>query len=170
MSLLWWKGHMCYLISFCFVFQISGEWMFGATLCDMWTTCDLLCCTASILHLLAIAWDRYIFVAKYVHFKRIALLFVIIIGTQYHFHFYRYWAVTQVNYIHQRNFRTIGTMILMIWLTSVIVSLAPLMGWKDEKFMERIEAGKCMVRIHSYYQSTRKYKRAVFLLWRSRIC
>ena len=55
-------------------------------------------------------------------------------------------------------------MILMIWLTSVIVSLAPLMGWKDEKFMERIEAGKCMVRIHSYYQSTRKYKRAVFLL------
>ena len=58
-------------------------------------------------------------------------------------------------------------MILMIWLTSVIVSLAPLMGWKDEKFMERIEAGKCMVRIHSYYQSTIKYKIAVFLLIRS---
>ena len=52
----------------------------------------------------------------------------------------------------------------MIWLTSVIVSLAPLMGWKDEKFMERIEAGKCMVRIHSYYQGTGKYKKVVFSL------
>ena len=44
--------------NFLFVFKISKEWMFGATLCDMWTTCDLLCCTASILHLLAIATDR----------------------------------------------------------------------------------------------------------------
>ena len=81
-------------------------------------------------------------------------LFVIIMATQFHIYLCRYWAVTQVNYIHQRNFRTIGTMILMIWLTSVIVSLAPLMGWKDEQFLERIEAGRCMVRTHFYYEST----------------
>ena len=65
---------------------------------------------------------------------------------------FRYWAVTQVNYIHQRNFRTIGTMILLIWLTSVIVSLAPLMGWKDDNFLRRINEDKiCMVRLSSLF-------------------
>ena len=38
--------------------QISGSWIFGPFLCDMWTSSDVLCCTASILHLLAIALDR----------------------------------------------------------------------------------------------------------------
>ena len=40
------------------VLQISGSWIFGPFLCDMWTSSDVLCCTASILHLLAIALDR----------------------------------------------------------------------------------------------------------------
>ena len=39
-------------------FQISKEWTFGSELCEMWTMSDVLCCTASILHLLAIAVDR----------------------------------------------------------------------------------------------------------------
>ena len=39
-------------------FQISQEWTFGSGLCEMWTMSDVLCCTASILHLLAIAIDR----------------------------------------------------------------------------------------------------------------
>ena len=38
--------------------QISKEWTFGSELCEMWTMSDVLCCTASILHLLAIAVDR----------------------------------------------------------------------------------------------------------------
>ena len=70
---------------------------------------------------------------------------------------FRYWAVTQVNYIHQRNIRTIGTMILLIWLTSVIVSLAPLMGWKDEDFLRRINEDKtCMVILSSFYIINKK--------------
>ena len=44
---------------FPFFFQISKEWTFGSQLCEMWTMSDVLCCTASILHLLAIAVDRY---------------------------------------------------------------------------------------------------------------
>ena len=130
--------------------------MFGGVLCDMWTTCDLLCCTASILHLLAIAWDRQ----KHINFiydqihscwdVQIAILQNMIINNYILKHnstfIFRYWAVTQVNYIHQRNFRTIGTMILLIWLTSVIVSLAPMFGLKDKDYDKRIDAGMCMVR------------------------
>ena len=67
---------------------------------------------------------------------------------------FRYWAVTQVNYIHQRNFRTIGTMILLIWITSVIVSVAPLMGWNDDNFLRRINEDKiCMVRLSYLFTS-----------------
>ena len=40
------------------LFQISNAWTFGPQLCDMWTSSDVLCCTASILHLVAIAVDR----------------------------------------------------------------------------------------------------------------
>jgi len=38
--------------------QISRGWILGPELCDMWTSSDVLCCTASILHLVAIAVDR----------------------------------------------------------------------------------------------------------------
>lgn len=41
------------------MYEITSSWPLGPELCDMWTSADVLCCTASILHLLAIAIDRY---------------------------------------------------------------------------------------------------------------
>ncbi|XP_015608968.1 5-hydroxytryptamine receptor [Cephus cinctus] len=41
------------------VYEINSRWSLGPELCDMWTISDVLCCTASILHLVAIAVDRY---------------------------------------------------------------------------------------------------------------
>lgn len=41
------------------VYEVTEEWVLAPELCDVWTCCDVLCCTASILHLLAIAVDRY---------------------------------------------------------------------------------------------------------------
>lgn len=38
--------------------EVSKQWLLGATMCDMWTCSDVLSCTASILHLCAIALDR----------------------------------------------------------------------------------------------------------------
>lgn len=39
--------------------EISMVWFLQAEICDMWISFDVLCCTSSILHLVAIAMDRY---------------------------------------------------------------------------------------------------------------
>ncbi|KAL3831559.1 hypothetical protein ACJMK2_023298 [Sinanodonta woodiana] len=39
--------------------EISQNWYLGHQVCDMWISMDVLCCTASILHLVAISLDRY---------------------------------------------------------------------------------------------------------------
>lgn len=36
------------------------KWPFGAVACHLWISCDVMCCTASILHLCAVAIDRYV--------------------------------------------------------------------------------------------------------------
>ena len=51
--------------------DVTRGWPLGRPLCDAWVSFDVLCCTASILHLVAISLDRY-------------------------------WAVTRVDYIHNR--------------------------------------------------------------------
>ncbi|CAF0757594.1 unnamed protein product [Rotaria sordida] len=39
--------------------EVTRSWVLGSFVCDAWVMIDLLCCTASILHLVAIALDRY---------------------------------------------------------------------------------------------------------------
>jgi len=103
------------------VTEIRQSWVFGPFLCDMWTSSDVLCCTASILHLLAIALDRY-------------------------------WAVTYPHYIHSRNSTSIWVLISLVWIMSIIVSLAPLLGWKDQNWLQNVEEGRCMVSQEVSYQ------------------
>ncbi|XP_057665236.1 5-hydroxytryptamine receptor-like isoform X2 [Diorhabda carinulata] len=103
------------------VYEVSQEWTLGPELCDMWTSSDVLCCTASILHLVAIALDRY-------------------------------WAVTNIDYIHQRTSKRIGIMIFIIWLVSFFVCIAPLLGWKDPNWEVRLRDKKCIVSQDIYYQ------------------
>ncbi|KAG8269915.1 5-hydroxytryptamine receptor [Homalodisca vitripennis] len=104
------------------VYEVSRQWTLGPELCDMWTSSDVLCCTASILHLVAIALDRY-------------------------------WAVTNIDYIHQRTARRIGFMILIIWSVSFLVCIAPLLGWKDPGWEERITQNRtCLVSQDIGYQ------------------
>jgi len=52
--------------------DVTRGWPLGRQLCDAWVSFDVLCCTSSILHLVAISLDRY-------------------------------WAVTRVDYIHNRS-------------------------------------------------------------------
>ena len=39
-------------------YSVLGKWVFGSITCKIWLTADVLCCTASILNLCAIALDR----------------------------------------------------------------------------------------------------------------
>ncbi|XP_023311367.1 5-hydroxytryptamine receptor-like [Anoplophora glabripennis] len=105
------------------VYVISNNWIMGPELCDMWTSIDVLCCTASILHLVAIAVDRY-------------------------------WAVTNVDYIHTRNSSRIGVMIVVVWSIALVVSLAPqIPQFKDPDYLYRIQVKKqCLVSQDVKYQ------------------
>lgn len=68
------------------------------------------------------------------------------------FIFYRFWAVTNVDYMHSRTSKRVFSMIFLVWFASVIVSLAPQFGWKDPEYLQRIEQLKCMVSQDVGYQ------------------
>ncbi|CAD6187581.1 unnamed protein product [Caenorhabditis auriculariae] len=83
------------------VYAIAGEWIFPDALCEVFVSADILCSTASIWNLSIVGLDRY-------------------------------WAITSpVAYMSKRNKRTAGIMILSVWVSSALISLAPLLGWKQ---------------------------------------
>ena len=49
--------------------------------------------------------------------------------------------MTYPHYIHSRNSTSIWMLISTVWIMSIIVSLAPLLGWKDANWEEKVEAG-----------------------------
>ena len=80
---------------------ILDHWVFGKIFCDIWLTFDILCCTASILNLCAIATDRY-------------------------------WAIHDpLNYAQKRTLKRVMVMICLVWTSSAIISVPPLVGWNN---------------------------------------
>jgi len=80
---------------------VQGRWSFGAVWCNAWLTFDILTCTASILHLCAIALDRY----NAIH--------------------------DPINYAMQRTRRRVLGKIAVVWATSAVISVPPLIGWNS---------------------------------------
>lgn len=65
----------------------------------------------------------------------------------------RYWAVTNVDYIYKRTRQRVGLMILCAWTVAAVVSLAPIFGWKDPDFADRVLIEhKCLVSQDVSYQ------------------
>ena len=46
------------------MYELYGRWTFGWVFCYFWISCDVTCCTASILHLCVISLDRYLAVTE----------------------------------------------------------------------------------------------------------
>uniref|UniRef100_A0A1I7XSD2 G_PROTEIN_RECEP_F1_2 domain-containing protein n=1 Tax=Heterorhabditis bacteriophora TaxID=37862 RepID=A0A1I7XSD2_HETBA len=103
---------------------VTGAWRLGVTLCDLWISVDVLVCTASILHLVAIALDRY-------------------------------WSITDICYVQNRTPKRITLMLAVIWMTSLLISLAPFAGWKDDGFEDRVQKQHvCLISQRISYQIT----------------
>lgn len=82
-------------------YSILGQWVFGIYVCKMWLTCDIMCCTSSILNLCAIALDRY------------------------------WAITDPINYAQKRTLERVLLMIGIVWALSLIISSPPLLGWND---------------------------------------
>ncbi|PNF21105.1 putative tyramine receptor 2 [Cryptotermes secundus] len=89
------------VLPFSVAVQILGRWEFGIHVCKLWLTCDVLCCTASILNLCAIALDRY------------------------------WAITDPINYAQKRTLKRVLFMIGVVWVLSGVISSPPLIGWND---------------------------------------
>ncbi|XP_055696297.1 tyramine receptor 1 isoform X4 [Lutzomyia longipalpis] len=89
------------VLPFNVAYSILGRWEFGIHLCKMWLTCDVLCCTSSILNLCAIALDRY------------------------------WAITDPINYAQKRTVERVLLLIAGVWVLSLIISSPPLIGWND---------------------------------------
>lgn len=61
--------------------------------------------------------------------------------------------MTDIDYAHQRTSKRIGLMILIVWALSFLVSIAPLLGWKDPDWNNRLHVERqCIVSQDIGYQ------------------
>jgi 5-hydroxytryptamine receptor 1 len=89
------------VLPFNVAYSIRGRWDFGIHMCKMWLTSDVLCCTASILNLCAIALDRY------------------------------WAITDPINYAQKRTVERVLILIFGVWILSLVISSPPLIGWND---------------------------------------
>ncbi|GIX93603.1 octopamine receptor [Caerostris darwini] len=90
-----------FVMPFNVAYSILGKWVFGLHMCELWLTCDVLSCTASILNLCAIALDRY------------------------------WAIHDPINYAQKRTLNRVLCMIFSVWVISTLISVPPLIGWND---------------------------------------
>ncbi|EPQ15067.1 5-hydroxytryptamine receptor 1F [Myotis brandtii] len=84
------------VMPFSIVYIVKESWIMGQVVCDIWLSVDITCCTCSILHLSAIALDRYRAITD------------------------------AVEYARKRTPKNAGIMITVVWIISVFISMPPL--------------------------------------------
>lgn len=82
------------------LYQVLGKWTLGQATCDLFIALDVLCCTSSILHLCAIALDRY------------------------------WAITDPIDYVNKRTPRRAAALISLTWLIGFLISIPPMLGWR----------------------------------------
>ncbi|KOC62423.1 5-hydroxytryptamine receptor 1, partial [Habropoda laboriosa] len=104
------------------IYEISGNWSFGANMCVVWVSFDVLSCTASILNLCMISVDRFWAITK------------------------------PLKYGVKRTTRRMITYIILVWLTAACISLLPLLIMGNEYTYSETGPSLCDVCQNFYYQ------------------
>lgn len=84
------------VMPFSIMYIHKQTWLMGQVVCTIWLSVDITCCTCSILHLAAIAIDRYRAITDAVEYSR------------------------------KRTGARAGAMVAVVWLLSILISLPPL--------------------------------------------
>ncbi|XP_017537127.1 5-hydroxytryptamine (serotonin) receptor 1A a [Pygocentrus nattereri] len=82
------------------LYQVLQRWTLGQGACDLFIALDVLCCTSSILHLCAIALDRY------------------------------WAITDPVGYMTRRTLCRAAVLISLTWLIGFSISIPPVLGWR----------------------------------------
>ncbi|XP_067299473.1 5-hydroxytryptamine receptor 1F [Pseudorasbora parva] len=85
------------VMPFSIVYIVKETWVMGQVMCNIWLSVDITCCTCSILHLAAIAVDRYRAITNAVEYSR------------------------------KRTSLRAAVMIIVVWLLAIVVSLPPML-------------------------------------------
>lgn len=88
------------VMPFAATYEVMGRWVLGHTFCDTWTSLDVMLCTASILNLCMISVDRYFVITR------------------------------PFQYAMKRTPARMALMITAVWVSSALISIPPLFGWK----------------------------------------
>ncbi|KAK3599383.1 hypothetical protein CHS0354_036394 [Potamilus streckersoni] len=91
------------VMPFASIYEVLGYWPFSDVVCDIFTSLDVIMCTASILNLCMISVDRYFVITK------------------------------PFQYAMKRTPKRMAIMITCVWVASVLISVPPLFGWKGER-------------------------------------
>ncbi|NWV13380.1 HRH2 protein, partial [Ptilonorhynchus violaceus] len=59
------------VLPFSAFYELAKEWPFGSTLCNIYTSLDVMLCTASILNLFMISLDRYFAVTTPLRYRQV---------------------------------------------------------------------------------------------------
>jgi hypothetical protein len=105
--------------------EITGRWMFGYFMCDVWNSLDVYFSTASILHLCCISVDRY------------------------------YAIVRPLEYPITMTGQTVGFMLANVWVLPALISFTPIfLGWyttKEHLAYRTINPEVCIFVVNKYY-------------------
>lgn len=105
--------------------ELTGEWLFGYYMCDVWNSLDVYFSTASILHLCCISVDRY------------------------------YAIVRPLQYPITMTTRTVSFMLANVWILPALISFTPIfLGWYTTEAHEefrRKNPGECRFVVNKTY-------------------